>query len=85
VQAGVDWTEKWLMTSYALYLLAGLCCLPVVWIQFRMMRMLEAKIGGGEFDEGGFGRLRCAWFWLGWPAFGGLVVVFFLMVAKPSW
>ena len=22
---------------------------------------------------------------LGWPAFGGVVVVFYLMVAKPSW
>ena len=30
-------------------------------------------------------RLFRAWFVLGWPAFGGLVVVFFLMVLKPSW
>jgi uncharacterized membrane protein len=25
------------------------------------------------------------WFLLGWPAFIGLVVVFFLMVLKPTW
>ena len=24
-----------------------------------------------------------AWFWLGWPAFLGLIAVFWLMVAKP--
>jgi len=69
--------------SYGLYLLAGLCWLPVVWIQHRMMRMLERKIAGEGFDEFQFERLRKAWFLLGWPAFGGLVFVFYLMVAKP--
>jgi uncharacterized membrane protein len=30
-------------------------------------------------------RLFRWWFALGWPAFTGLIVVFYLMVAKPSW
>jgi uncharacterized membrane protein len=84
-RAGFDWADRWLMISYGLYLLAGLCWLPVVWIQHRMMRMLEQKITGEGFDEFLFERLRKAWFLLGWPAFGGLVFVFYLMVAKPSW
>ena len=25
-----------------------------------------------------------AWFWLGWPAFVGLVCIYWLMVAKPE-
>jgi len=83
--AGFDWADRWLVISYGLYLLAGLCWLPVVWIQHRMMRMLERKIAGEGFDEFQFERLRKAWFLLGWPAFGGLVFVFYLMVAKPSW
>lgn len=83
--AGFDWANRWLVISYGLYLLAGLCWLPVVWIQHRMMRMLERKIAGGGFDESLFERLRRAWFLLGWPAFGGLIFVFYLMVAKPSW
>jgi uncharacterized membrane protein len=85
VHAGFDPGAPWLVMSYALYLLAGLCWLPVVWLQIRMKRMLEAKAAGGGFDAAQFERLRRAWFWLGWPAFLGLIVVFFLMVTKPGW
>jgi uncharacterized membrane protein len=85
IRAGFDRTELWLTASMALYLLAGVCWLPVVWLQVRMMRMLEAKLGGGEFNGAAYERLRRSWFLLGWPAFLGLVVVFWLMVAKPSW
>ena len=85
IAAGFDWTAPWLLATYALYAIAGCCWLPVVWLQIRMKRMLEAKIAGGPFEAVKFERLRKAWFALGWPAFGGLVAVFFLMVAKPSW
>jgi uncharacterized membrane protein len=84
-RGGLDWTDQWLVASYALFLLAGLCWLPVVWIQIRMRRMLEAKQAGQHFDPNQFERLRRIWFALGWPAFGALVIVFFLMVAKPAW
>ena len=82
---GMQLGEKWLVVSYGLYLLAGACWLPVVWIQYRMMRMLERKVAGGDFDAVAFERLRRTWFWLGWPAFGGVILVFHLMVAKPAW
>lgn len=81
---GYSGTEAWLMWTYGLYILAGLCWLPVVWIQARMARMLAAKVAGGPFDAALFDRLFRWWFALGWPAFVGLVVVFYLMVAKPS-
>jgi len=83
-RAGFDLRDPWLALSIALYLLAGLCWLPVVGLQIRMKKMLEAKVRGGEFDHGAFVRLQRLWFILGWPAFGGLLVVFFLMVAKPG-
>jgi uncharacterized membrane protein len=82
---GLDGSDKWLVFSYGLFLLAGLCWLPVVWLQISMRRMLEAKMDGEPFDESRFNRMRRLWFALGWPAFGGLIVVFLLMVAKPSW
>lgn len=85
VKGGFEPWQPWLLASYALYLIAGLCWLPVVWLQIRMKRMLEAKVAGGEFDEAAFERLRRSWFLLGWPAFLGLVVVFWLMVTKPGW
>jgi uncharacterized membrane protein len=84
VHASFDPRQLWLEASYALYLLAGVCWLPVVWLQIRMKRMLEAKTAGADFDSAAFERLRKTWFILGWPAFLGLVLVFFLMVAKPG-
>jgi uncharacterized membrane protein len=64
---------------------AGVCWVPVVWLQIRMKRMLEAKVAGRQFDESAFERLRRVWFLLGCPAFLGLIVVFWLMVTKPTW
>jgi uncharacterized membrane protein len=84
-KGGFDAGEFWLAASFALYVLAGLCWLPVVWLQIRMKRMLEAKVEGGEFDDAAFERLRRIWFLLGWPAFLGLIAVFWLMVTKPYW
>jgi uncharacterized membrane protein len=84
-RAGFDPGASWLVASYALYLLAGLCWLPVVWLQIRMKRMLQAKAVGGHFDGAAFERLRRTWFVLGWPAFVSLIAVFGLMVTKPVW
>jgi uncharacterized membrane protein len=84
-KAGFDPGELWLVASYALYVVAGLCWLPVVWLQMRMKRMLEFKLAGGDFDSVEYERLRRIWFMLGWPAFLALVIVFWLMVTKPGW
>ena len=73
------------LISLGLYGLAGLCWIPVVWLQVKMKRMLEARIAGGAFDERAYERLRRTWFLLGWPAFLALIAVFWLMVAKPTW
>lgn len=84
-KGGFDWYDRWLVASYALYVLAGLCWLPVVAIQMRMKAILRAEATAGGLDEAMLSRLYGWWFALGWPAFGGLIVVFYLMVAKPSW
>lgn len=84
-RGGFDWADRWLVLTYGLYLLAGLCWLPVVAIQIRIKRLLDAEAAGQGLDAVALSRLVCWWFALGWPAFGGLVIVFYLMVAKPSW
>jgi uncharacterized membrane protein len=84
-RGGFAWGDYWLVLSYALYILAGCCWIPVVAIQMRMKAMLEAQMRGGVFDDIAYQRLFRWWFALGWPAFGGLVIVFWLMVAKPAW
>lgn len=82
--AGHDPFSHWLVWTYALYTLALACWLPVVRLQIRMRNMLAAKVAGGVFDEASFQRLFGRWLLLGWPAFVGLVLVFWLMVAKPG-
>jgi uncharacterized membrane protein len=84
-RGGFDWTDRWLVITYAIYVLVGACWLPVVVIQQRMKATLEAESVKGRLDEALLSRLFGWWFALGWPAFGGVMVVFYLMVAKPSW
>jgi len=84
-KGGFDPLDRWLVVTYALYALAGLCWLPVVSIQIRLKSMLVHQARGEAIDQSRYRRLLRWWFALGWPAFGGLVTVFWLMVAKPSW
>lgn len=85
MHGGYSWNDLWLVSTYGLYLLAGVCWIPVVVIQMRMKAMLQAYLSGEQFDEAHQNRLFLIWFLLGWPAFGGLIVIFWLMVAKPTW
>lgn len=80
---GFRWTDAWLPATYALYALAGLCWLPVVWIQIRLKQILGECRASGSALPREYHRLFRIWFLLGWPAFLGLVAVFFLMVLKP--
>lgn len=74
----------WLMLAYALYLLIGACWLPVVWMQLRMTRLAEAATAAGEPLPEAYHRLFRWWFALGWPAFVGVLGVYWLMIAKPG-
>ena len=81
--AGYDWTDFWLMATYVIYIIAGLCWLPVVWIQIELKKMVAEALESGEPLPARYHKLFKIWFLLGWPAFVGLVAVFYLMVAKP--
>ena len=81
---GFGWMETWLAVTYALYALAGLCWLPVVGIQLRLKQMImQARTTDTPLPDRYY-RLFRWWFWLGWPAFGGLIVIFLMMVIKPA-
>ena len=81
----LDPWDFWLMVSYGLFLLAGLCWLPVVWIQIRLKKLLQQSIETGDALPESYRHLFRIWFALGWPAFLALIVIFYLMVAKPTW
>ena len=82
--AGFPWTSAWIVGSIALYLLAGACWLPVVWIQLRMRALAEAAAGSGAPLPAAYWRHFRHWTLLGIPAFAALVIVFWLMIAKPA-
>jgi uncharacterized membrane protein len=82
---GFDPRASWILISLGLYTLAGLCWIPVVWLQMKMKKMLETSVAGRDFDERRYERLRRMWCLLGWPAFLALIAVLWLMVSKPTW
>jgi uncharacterized membrane protein len=72
---------NWLGASVLLYLLAGACWLPVLWLQWRM-HQIAAQTRDPQLPPL-YWRYEKIWAVLGVPAFTALVVVFWLMTAKP--
>lgn len=83
-QAGWTLETGWILASIALFLFTGLCWLPVVWLQLRLRDMaVTAQQGGSELPPR-YWRYARIWEALGYPAFIAMMVVFYLMVAKPA-
>ena len=83
--AGIPLLTPWIWVSFALYAVAGACWLPVVWIQLRMRDMaVETAMTGAPMLPARYWKYERVWVLLGIPAFASLVIVFWLMVAKPS-
>jgi uncharacterized membrane protein len=77
-------TSSWLQAAIGLYLLAGACWLPVVFLQMRMRTLSAEALRAGASLPAQYHRCMRWWFTLGWPAFIAVVVTFWLMVAKPA-
>ena len=81
--AGFSLTSLWILGSILGYLIAAFCWFPVVYLQIKMRDLaLEADRNGTPLPSNYY-RYFTYWFWLGWPAFISLVVVFYLMTHKP--
>lgn len=80
----LQWTAGWILWSLVLYVFAGACWLPVVWIQIRMAAMAERAAAAGEPLPPRFWRYHAIWTSLGWPAFIAFIAIFYLMVVKPA-
>ena len=75
--------EPWIVVSILIYILVGLCWLPVVFIQMRMRDLAnDAAINGKPLPDR-YRRLFRIWFALGWPAFAGVIAIFVLMIWQP--
>lgn len=75
-------TTPWIAVSLFLFVLAGICWLPVVCLQIKMRNIaLDAVAQRTPLPEI-YWRLARWWFWLGVPAFTSMVLVVALMVFK---
>lgn len=83
--SGHDPYDFWLLLSYALFILIGVCWLPVVWIQLQIRNLLGESVKSGGSVPDRYHHLMRVWCLLGAPAFISIVAIFYLMVDKPSW
>jgi uncharacterized membrane protein len=81
--AGYSWHEPWIVLSLALYLLTGVCWLPVLWIQRRLRRLAADAAQRHTALPAEYHRLFGIWCVLGWPAFLSVIAIFAVMIWKP--
>ncbi|WP_432728594.1 DUF2269 family protein [Variovorax sp. W6] len=82
--AGFPLSTPWLALSLALFVFAGACWLPVVWLQIRMAAIAAQAHRNAAPLPSLYARYQRWWELLGYPAFAAMVVVFYLMVTKPQ-
>jgi uncharacterized membrane protein len=80
---GYQLTDGWIMWGLALYFFAGACWLPVVWMQIKMRDMAKIALESGTPLPPRYWKMDRWWITLGSLAFPAIMVVFWLMVAKP--
>ena len=81
---GYELAEGWIVLSIGLYLLTGAFWLPVVWMQLRMRDLARAAVASGSALPAEYHRLFRWWFAFGFPAFGAVLAIFWLMITRPA-
>lgn len=81
---GYSLLEPWLIVTYALYVLAFTCWVPVVRLQIHIRDLAGRALGDNATLPDEARRIYRLWFILGWPAFTAMVAIFWLMISKPS-
>ena len=83
-RTGFPMSSGWLALAIGLYVFIGACWLPVLWLQITMHRLAETALKSGQPLPTAYFACARAWFALGWPAFLGVLSIFYLMLAKPD-
>lgn len=83
-EQGYALTECWIIGGLSLYFFAGLCWLPVVWIQLKLRDLARTALNGGTPLPPRYRKLYYWWIILGSLAFPAILAVFYLMVFKPE-
>ncbi len=82
-ETGLTFADSWIALSLLLYLAAGAFWLPVVWMQARMRDLALAAAEARAPLPPQYHRLFRLWFLFGFPGFGAVLAILWLMIAKP--
>lgn len=81
---GLPLSEAWIEASVILFAMTGMFWLPVVAMQIRMRDLAAGAASAGIPLPPGYHRLFRWWVAFGVPGFGSIMLIVWLMVAKPS-
>jgi uncharacterized membrane protein len=81
---GYAFSLPWLWISILGYCIAGACWLPVVYLQMRCRDLAFQALENGTPLSKQYYRYLISWIILGIPAFLSLMVVYYMMVNKPT-
>lgn len=77
-------SELWLQSALILYGVAGLFWIPVVFMQIEMRNLARQALADGTPLPVRYHTLYRRWFLFGFPGFGSVVAILWLMIAKPQ-
>lgn len=81
--SSTGFAEGWLATSLALYVVAGLFWVPVVFMQIEMRDLARLAVEKSQPLPPRYFALFRRWFVFGIPGFGSVMIILYLMIAKP--
>lgn len=82
LKLGYAFTSTWFLIVIGLFIVIGLCWIPVIVIQYKLKALADASLKTRVLDPN-FKRMMRLWTALGIPAFGSILVIFWLMIFKP--
>jgi uncharacterized membrane protein len=80
---GIGLYERWLIASLVLYAVAGLFWIPVVFMQIEMRNLASVAAAQNQPLPRRYFTLFRRWLLFGIPGFGSVMIILWLMIAKP--
>jgi uncharacterized membrane protein len=81
--SGTAFAELWLVTSLGLYVVAGLFWIPVIFMQIEMRDLARMAAARQQPLPPRHFALFRRWLVFGIPGFGSVMMILWLMIAKP--
>ena len=83
----IGWTlfSGWVGLSLLLYVAVGAFWLPVVWIQHKLRDIARESLKADMPLPERYHKLYRIWFISGFPAFIMVLIIIWLMIARPVW